>query len=378
MADGSLMPTELIERLDSDPTSCPNTQWCQQLDNNRLYSFNPNNGWTDITESGTTDNAGCNTDAIKQQLAAQLKSCPASKGTNAVYANILNDVQNLQGLEQALFKQLNNQLVTSSGQTTQQDQDLVQRINDISTMRIGLLRQLGHIEKTAGIALDSTREALQRQVALSNVVEQELNRAKRNITSQQDNKNNAIRLIEVGTYQLQETQAYNQILAIVVVALVVIVIATLLNQYFILPGFIATPLISLVIFVAVLMVGYRIYDISRRSNQVWEQYNFSDPATSNADANRAMYVMPAGRQPVAPPTTPTVTASVQQMPAVTTQENGTVEAFSPGSSPGSPVVAERPTPWIGTPQIYSQAAQPSSRARDSYNSMKPHGVSMAF
>lgn len=337
MADGSLMPTELIERLDSDASVCPNTQWCQKLDTGKLYSFNPNNGWTDITTTGTTDNNGCNTTAILQQLDAQLKSCPASKGTNAVYANILNDIQNLQGLEQALFKQLNNQIVTSSGQTTQQDQDLVQRINDISTMRIGLLRQLGHIEKTAGIALDSTREALQRQVALSNVVEQELNRAKRNISAQQDNKNNAIRLVEVGTYQLQETQAYNQILFIIVAALVIILVVAALNQYFILPGFIATPVISLVLFVAILMVGYRIYDISRRSNQVWDQYNFSDPATSNADANHAMYVMPSGRTPPAM-VVPTVTATLQQMPAVASTGNadvsdaGAVEGFTPSGT----------------------------------------------
>lgn len=351
MADGSLMPTELIERLDSDPTTCPNNQWCQKLDNNSLYSFNPNSGWSDITNSSTTDNNGCNTATINQQLATQLQNCPASKKSNDVYMNILNDIQNLQGLEQSLFKQLNNQLVSSSGQTTQQDQDLVQRINDISTMRIGLLRQLGQIEKTAGVALDSTREALKRQVALSNVVEQELNRAKKNITSQQENKNNAIRLIEVGSYQLQETQAYNHILLIIVVTLVVVVLLAGLNQYGWVPAFIATPLISLALFIAALMVAYRYYDISRRSNQVWEQYNFPDPS-SNADANHAMYVMPAGRQPTTPPTAPSagvpgtgsgmgasITASIQQAPAPAQPETasaaGGIEGFTPISGASS-------------------------------------------
>lgn len=329
MADGSMMPASLIERLDADPTTCPSNQWCQQLDNGKLYSFNPNNGWSDITTSGTTDNNGCNTDLIKQQLATQLKTCPASKGSNEVYANILSEIQNLQGLEQALFKQLNNQLVSSSGQTTQQDQDLVQRINDISTMRIGLLRQLGHIEKTAGITLDSTREALQRQVALSNVVEQELNRAKQNITAQQNNKENEIRLIEVGTYQLQETQAYNMILLIIVSALALVLIFALLNQYSLLPGFIATSLISVVIFIAILLVGYRIYDISQRSNQVWDQYKFSDPASST-DVHTAMYVSPSSRLPAPTATVgaPTISTSIQQT-------QGTIEAFSGNSSASS-------------------------------------------
>ena len=104
---------------------------------------------------------------------------------------ILNDIQSLQQMEQELF----NSLETNPNLTPQQQQQIVQKMNQLSNMRINLYNTLSGINSYYGSALSSSVGTLKEQTAAIAIVENELNQAKKRLQILESEKNNKIRLV---------------------------------------------------------------------------------------------------------------------------------------------------------------------------------------
>ena len=99
---------------------------------------------------------------------------------------VLNDIQPLQQMEQQLF----NSLETNPQLTPQQQQQIVQKMNQLSNIRINLYQTLSGINNYYGNALSSSVGTLKEQVAAIAIVENELNQAKKRLELLESEKNN--------------------------------------------------------------------------------------------------------------------------------------------------------------------------------------------
>ena len=109
---------------------------------------------------------------------------------------ILNDIQSLQQMEQQLF----NNLETNTTLTPQQQLQIVEKMNQLSNMRINLYQTLSGVNNFFENALSSSIGTLREQTAAIGIVESELNQAKQRLEALQAEKNNKIRLVEINEY----------------------------------------------------------------------------------------------------------------------------------------------------------------------------------
>jgi hypothetical protein len=90
-------------------------------------------------------------------------------------SQILNDIQSLQTLEQELFNNLENEPDISSDQ----QQQIISKINNISNMRVNLYQTLGGVNDFFKSSLSNSTNTLVEQTKAIEIVEQELNKSKK-------------------------------------------------------------------------------------------------------------------------------------------------------------------------------------------------------
>ena len=109
---------------------------------------------------------------------------------------ILNDIQSLQKMEQDLF----NSLESNPNLSTDEQKKLIEKMNQLSNMRINLYQTLSGVNNYFQSALSTSVNSLKEQSIAIGIVEDELNRAKARLRLLEEEKNNKIRLVEINTY----------------------------------------------------------------------------------------------------------------------------------------------------------------------------------
>ena len=183
---------------------------------------------------------------------------------------ILNDIQSLQQIEQRLF----NNLETNTTLTTQQQQDVVDKMNKLTDMRINLYKSLRGINNFYNTALDSSISTLQEQSFAIEIVEDELNRSKKRLELLKNEKNNKIRLVEINDYYSDKYEEHSQLMKIVIFTLVPIIILAILNNKGILPGFVYMGLLIIISIIGGYFFWRRYLSLISRDNMNYQEYNF--------------------------------------------------------------------------------------------------------
>ena len=189
---------------------------------------------------------------------------------------ILNDIQSLQQIEQRLF----NNLETNTSLTTQQQEDIINKMNQLTDMRINLYQSLRGINSFYNRALDSSIGTLQEQSFAIEIVEVELNRSKKRLELLKNEKNNKIRLVEINDYYGDKYQEHSQLMKIVIFTLVPIIILAILNNKGILPGFVYMILLVIISLIGGYFFWRRFLSLIMRDNMNYQEYNF--PLTSKS------------------------------------------------------------------------------------------------
>lgn len=183
---------------------------------------------------------------------------------------ILNDIQSLQKIEQDLF----NSLETNTNLTTQQQEKIIQKMNQITNMRINLYTTLSGLNNFYGEALNSSATTLKEQSAAIEIVESELNKSKRRLQLLEAEKNNKIRLVEINNYYGDKYAEHSQLMKIIIFTLVPIIIITLLKSKGILPSIIYNILIVIISFIGGYFIWSRYASIITRDNMNYQEYDF--------------------------------------------------------------------------------------------------------
>ena len=222
-------------------------------------------------------------------------SCPSNSGllncacpkplTNAEFNNehkqlleekhqlTVNNIQELQEIERFMYQNL-EKLNSSGTSDAAQEEQIINRINELTQMRIGLFNQLKNMYTTSTTELTENRNALTDQIAMVGIVEDELNKTKHNLKAMENDKTNSLRMVEIGTYQMQRYNAHTYIMKIIVLTAVIVLAFSILLQKQMIPSKIAVACITVTLSIALIVLFRNIYDLFRRSNLVYDQYTW--------------------------------------------------------------------------------------------------------
>jgi hypothetical protein len=190
---------------------------------------------------------------------------------------ILSDIQSLQQIEQDMFQKLN----TDPNLTSQQQLEIIENINQISSMRRDLYTTLSKINTFYNDALNSSMGTLNEQTTAINIVENELNRSKRRLEYLETQKNNKIRLVEINQYFGEKYSEHTNLMKVVIFTIIPIIILTILYNKEILPRKIYLVLVVIISFIGAI-IFWKVYaSIISRDNMNYDEYTwYFDPKTA--------------------------------------------------------------------------------------------------
>ena len=187
---------------------------------------------------------------------------------------ILNDIQSLQQMEQQLF----NSLETNTTLTPQQQQQIVEKMNQLSNMRINLYQTLSGVNGFFQNALSSSVGTLQEQTVAIGIVENELNQAKQRLELLEAEKNNKIRLVEINDYYGDKYAEHSKLMKIIIFTLVPVIILAFLNNKGILPNTIYYILVIIVAVIGSYFFWTTFASTIMRDNMNYQEYDwYFDP-----------------------------------------------------------------------------------------------------
>jgi hypothetical protein len=183
---------------------------------------------------------------------------------------ILNDIQSLQQMEQQMFSNLES----NPNLTNEQQQSIIERMNQLSNMRINLYQTLSGINGYYQNALDSSVGTLQEQTIAIGIVENELNQAKERLALLEEEKNNKIRLVEINTYFSDKYAEHSKLMKIIIFTLIPVIIVSFLYSKGLLPKIVYYILIVIISLIGAYFFWNRYASIIMRDNMNYQEYNF--------------------------------------------------------------------------------------------------------
>lgn len=182
---------------------------------------------------------------------------------------VLNNITQLQTQEKELYNSLDDVNLGS-----EQKQQIINRINEISQMRMNLYAGLKDMYSYYQQNVSSSRTTLGQTMAAIDVLENELNQAKRRMNLLEDQKYNKLRLVEINTYYGKRYNAHSKLMKTIVIMCIPVIILSVLANKGILPPNIYSLLIVIILVIAAVLIGLQLIDISNRDNMNWDEYNW--------------------------------------------------------------------------------------------------------
>jgi hypothetical protein len=198
---------------------------------------------------------------------------------------ILNDIQTLQTMEQQLFSNLE----TNTNLTYDEQMQIIQKMNQLSSMRVNLYKTVGSVNNYFQNALTSSQGTLKEQTAAISIIEDELNKSKRRLEMLQQEKNNKVRLVEINDYYGSKYAEHGKLMKIIIFTLVPVIILAILNTKGILPNTFYYILLVIVSVIGAIFFWKTMASILTRDAMNYQEYNwFFDPDAAPSDGGTGL------------------------------------------------------------------------------------------
>jgi len=182
---------------------------------------------------------------------------------------VLNDISMLQKEEKNLYDKLED--VSLSPDDKKQ---IINKINEISQMRLNMYSNMNEMYSYYQKNIEASRTTLGQEVAAIDIIENELNEAKKRLNVIEEQKNNKLRLVEFNTYYGKKYNAHTRIMKTIVIFCIPVILLAYLANIGILPPKLYMFLAGIVIIICVIIIGYQLIDLSNRDNMNWDEYNW--------------------------------------------------------------------------------------------------------
>ena len=182
---------------------------------------------------------------------------------------VLNNISQLQTQEKRLHDSLDDVSLT-----TDQRKQLIDKINEISQMRINMYADLKDMYSFYQKNVTTAGSTLEQQMLAVDILENELNQSKERLDLLEAEKNNTLRLVQINTYFGKRYSAHSKLMKTIVIMCIPLIILAVLANKGILPPNLYVVTSGLVLVIGLLIIGLQIIDISNRSNMNWDEYNW--------------------------------------------------------------------------------------------------------
>ena len=182
---------------------------------------------------------------------------------------LINNIKTLQSTEMKLYDSLENQSLN-----TDQRRQIIDRINQISQMRINLYSNIKDSYSNYQQNVSSSRNVLNDQMVSVDIIENELNNSKKRLNLLKEQKTNKIRLVEINTYYGKKYSAHKEIMQIIVIMCIPILILNVLANKGLFPSKLNLLINLIIIVIGLYIIIYKIIDISNRDKMNYDEYNW--------------------------------------------------------------------------------------------------------
>jgi hypothetical protein len=205
----------------------------------------------------------------------------------------LNNISDLQNIEKEYFSKLNEGMAQNT--LTQEEKDsLVQKINEISQMRVNLYKNLDGMYSFYHTNVSSTQNTIEEQAVAIEIVEKELNEAKLRLKAIEDEKNSKARLVEINTYYGERYNNHAQIMKIIILICIPVLILTILKNKGILSRQLYGLIVIIIVVVGIIYLGMTIIRSMSHDNMNFQEYtwNFNTADAPAVDTSNAVATDP--------------------------------------------------------------------------------------
>jgi hypothetical protein len=199
-----------------------------------------------------------------------------------------------------LYERLDNTQLTQ-----EQRSSIIDKINEIAQTRMTLYQGIGNMASSYQQNLATSNNALSEQMLAIDIIENELNEAKRRLNLLEEQKYNKLRLVEINTYYGKQYNAYKDVAKNIVYVCILVLIVVILGKKEIIPGNIYVALNVLIISIGAIIIGRQIIKLSNKDNMNFDEYNWyfnkaeapapttlSDPTSSTSSSSSNPWTMP--------------------------------------------------------------------------------------
>ncbi len=205
---------------------------------------------------------------------------------------IIQSIEDLKRMEQELYSQLETS--GSNEDDIEKQQNIIQRIENISEIRRDLLNSLTDRYTDIQDNVISSRNDLVQQTAMVGIVQDELDKATANVETINAEKSNKLRMVELNSYERERYRSYMEIMKIVCISAFIILIFIILGRKNIIPGSMLSLLIGAAFAIAFIMIVIKYLDIIKRDNLYFGKYKFPFDASKFKDSDTGGDVKLAG------------------------------------------------------------------------------------
>jgi hypothetical protein len=193
----------------------------------------------------------------------------------------ITKINELQKTEKQLYAALtkNAEQVALGKTNVYSDADIQQitdQINSLSAARVNLYNTLSDLYKTQITSESTMKASIDQQTKTLQLLETELNRAKKKMTALKDEKLNHLKMIEITTYYSKQYDAQKQIMQLIAV----FGICLFISMFFQLD-----TLTTLIVLVGIIWIGYRILNMLMRDNTNYDEFNFFYPPATDGNSH---------------------------------------------------------------------------------------------
>ena len=190
---------------------------------------------------------------------------------------LMNDIQSLQAIEKSLFTTLES----NPSLSTEQQEEIINKISDISNMRVNLYHTLNDVNGYFQQALTNSQGTLEEQATAIGIVEVELNQAKAELTLLEEEKNNKIRLIEINNFYGDKYEDHTSLMKYIMLMIIPIIIGLVLLNKNIIPKIVFYAILIIVSVIGGYFIINKVMFMWNRDNMNYQEFNwYFDPSSA--------------------------------------------------------------------------------------------------
>lgn len=183
----------------------------------------------------------------------------------------LNDIQKLQDIENELV----HEITTNPNMSLDEKKKTIQKINEISQLRVNLYKSLNTGNSFYKDNLVSSSNTLSQQTDAIVIVEKQLSEAKKRLDKVNQDKVNKLRQIEINNYYSSWYDEHIKLLKLVTLVLFLSIIVIILAKYSVIPQFLYFILMTLIGVFGTYYFVLIFVSIFSRDNMNYDEYSQS-------------------------------------------------------------------------------------------------------